>query len=262
MPSLDKPEPDAPTGPTQHPGGATRAAESATRIDWRLPDIHPDGRKFMVASGALALILFLILGWSGPGWLLVGVTIWIGIIFRDPIRTTPTAPGLVVAPVDGLVTEIARVNVPAELAGPEGLGDGPRLRVSIAMTVFDCQIVRSPIAGGVRRLAHAEGQLVASDFDPEGENERLAMMVEAPDGTRVGISQSTGLIGHRLIPWVEQQEIVLAGQRIGIVRFGSRTDIYLPAGTGSALLLGQRTVAGETVLARLGRSELIEGIAQ
>lgn len=232
-------------------------------VRWQLPAIHPDGRKFMVAAGAVALLFFWIVDWDTLGWLMVGITIWVGAFFRDPIRTTPLSRGLVVAPADGLVTSIATVTPPAELVGPDGLPGEPVLRVSIYMSLFDCHIIRTPVAGIVRRLAYVPGKFVNPDFDKASEdNERQHMLVESPEGARIGFTQIAGVLSRRIMPWVHVGEAVLAGQRVGIIRFGSRTDVYLPAGTGSQVLLGQRTIAGETVIARLGVSELIEGVAQ
>lgn len=232
-------------------------------VNWRLPPVHPDGRKFIVISAAIMLFLFWIVDWDTLGWIMAGVTMWIAAFFRDPVRTTPIARGLVVAPADGTVTMIATMPPPAELAGPEGLGDEPLVRVSIFMSLFDCHIIRTPIEGRVERLAYVAGKLVNPQLDKASEdNERQHLLIEATDGARVGVTQIAGLIGRRIVPWVEVDEAVVAGQRVGIIRFGSRTDVYLPAGTGSEVLLGQRTIAGETVIARIGVSELIEGIAQ
>ena len=245
MPSLDKPD------------------RNAVSVAWQLPSIHPDGRKFMVAAAAAALFFWWIVDWDTIGWLAAALTIWIAVFFRDPVRTTPAVAGLIVAPADGMVTTIATVSPPRELVGPDGLSSDLVVRVSIHISVFDCHIIRTPIEGTVRRLAYIAGKLVNTDLDKASEhNERQHLLVEALDGTRIGFTQIAGMIGRRIVPWVREGDMVVAGQRVGIIRFGSQTDIYLPAGTGSQVLLGQRTVAGETVIARLGVSELIEGVAQ
>jgi phosphatidylserine decarboxylase len=245
MPSLDKP----------------KSAPAVVR--WRLPSIHPDGRKFMVAAAAVALFFWWVVDWDTLGWLTAGLTAWIAVFFRDPVRTTPTQKGLIVAPADGLVTMITTVTPPRDLVGAEGLAGDPVTRVSIHISLFDCHIIRTPIEGVVKRLLHVPGRLGDAQLDKASEdNERQHMLVEAMDGTRIGFTQIAGMIGRRILPSVQVGEPLVAGQRVGIIRFGSRVDIYLPAGTGSALLLGQRTVAGETVIARIGASELIEGVAQ
>ena len=245
MPPLDKPDP-APTG-----------------LRWRLPSVHPDGRKFMVASAAIMLVFFWIFGWNTFGWLMAGVTIWIGVFFRDPVRTTPLGRGLVIAPADGTVTMIATVVPPRELVGESALSGDPTVRVTIYISLFDPHIIRTPIEGTVRRVAYVAGKLVNPELDKASEdNERQHMLVEGTDGKRIGFTQIAGVVGRRIVSWVKEGETVVAGQRVGIIRFGSRVDVYLPAGTGSQVLLGQSVVAGETILARTGVSELIEGVAQ
>jgi phosphatidylserine decarboxylase len=129
--------------------------------------------------------------------------------------------------------------------------------------MFDCHVIRTPVEGLVRRIAYVQGKLVNPQFDKASEdNEREHMMVEAPDGQSIGFTLIAGVIGRRIVSWVKEGEPVVAGQRVAMIRFGSRTDVYLPAGTSSQVLLGQRTVAGETILAKLGVAELIEGVAQ
>jgi phosphatidylserine decarboxylase len=245
MPLLDKPEPPP------------------ASLSWRLPPVHPDGRKFMVAAAAVALVFFWIFDWDTLGWLMAGVTIWVAAFFRDPVRTTPVGRGLVIAPADGMVTMIATVPPPRELAGADGLGSDPVVRVSIYMSMFDCHVIRTPVEGVVRRIAYVPGKLVNPQFDKASEdNEREHLMVQAAGGQRIGFTMIASVIGRRIVSWVKEGEPVVAGQRAAMIRFGSRTDVYLPAGTSSQVLLGQRTVAGETVLARLGVTELIEGVAQ
>jgi phosphatidylserine decarboxylase len=246
MPPLDQPD-----------------AAPPARVTWRLPSIHPDGRKFMVAAIAVTLFLWWVLGWDTLGWLMVGATVWIGFFFRDPVRTTPTGAGLIVAPADGLVEMIASVPPPRELWGADALPGDPVTRVSIYMSPFDCHIIRTPIEGQVTRCAYVAGKFINPELDKASEdNERQHMLVEGRDGARIGFTQIAGVIGRRIVTWVKEGEPVIAGQRVGIIRFGSRTDVYLPAGTSSQVLLGQRTIAGETVIARLGVSALIEGVAQ
>jgi phosphatidylserine decarboxylase len=158
---------------------------------------------------------------------------------------------------------ITNVPPPKELQGEGGLPPDPVVRVSIFMSVFDVHINRTPIAGTIVRVAYIAGKFLNADLDKASEdNERQHILVEGADGTRVAFTQIAGLVARRIVPWIKPGDRVVAGQRIGLIRFGSRVDVYLPAGTSSQVLLGQRTIAGETIVGRLGVSELIEGIAQ
>jgi phosphatidylserine decarboxylase len=235
-----------------------------TNVRYRLPSVHPEGRKFVVIAAAIAALFWWIIDWDTIGWIAAGLTLWTAAFFRDPIRTTPAGEGLIVAPADGLVTMIATVSPPRELVGGEdGLDDEPVIRVSIFMSVFDVHINRTPIAGTVKRLVYIAGKFLNADLDKASEdNERQHILVEGEDGTKVAFTQIAGLVARRIVPWVKIGDRLVPGQRVGLIRFGSRVDVYLPAGTSIQVLLGQRTVAGETILARAGVSELIEGVAQ
>jgi phosphatidylserine decarboxylase len=232
-----------------------------TSVKWRFPSVHPEGRKFTLIAAFLTLAAF----WALPdmfGWLFVGLTIWVAAFFRDPIRTTPTDPKLVLAPADGLVTLISQVTAPLELGGESGLS-GQFTRVSIFMSVFDVHINRSPIAGTVRRVAYVPGKFLNADLDKASEdNERQHFLVEAEDGTRIGFTQIAGLVARRIMSFVKEGDRVAAGERIGLIRFGSRVDVYLPAGTGSQVMLGQRTIAGETILGEIGVDPKRTGTSQ
>ncbi|HEX8532868.1 MAG TPA: phosphatidylserine decarboxylase [Allosphingosinicella sp.] len=233
-----------------------------TNVRWRWPAVHPEGRKFVVISGAIALA-FLLFIWDELGFALLGVTIWVAAFFRDPIRTTPKGEGLIVAPADGLITMITAVPPPRELQGEGGLGTEPVTRVSIFMSVFDVHINRTPIAGQITRVAYIAGKFLNADLDKASEdNERQHILVEGRDGVRVGFTQIAGLVARRIVPWVKPGDFVATGQRVGLIRFGSRVDVYLPEGTAPLVILGQRTLAGETVVARVGESQLIEGVSQ
>jgi phosphatidylserine decarboxylase len=158
---------------------------------------------------------------------------------------------------------IVTVPPPKEMAGEDGLGDGPMTRVSIFMSVFDVHINRAPIAGTIKRIAYIAGKFLNADLDKASEeNERQHILVEAADGTRIGFTQIAGLVARRIVPFVKVGEAVGLGQRVGLIRFGSRVDIFLPAGTGHRVTIGQRTIAGETVIARLGEGERTVGMAQ
>ena len=234
----------------------------ASNVRWRWPAVHPEGRKFALIGAGIALI-FALMGWETLAWPMGGVTIWILAFFRDPIRTFPKGEGFIVSPADGLVTMIATVPPPREIAGPDGLGDAPMTRVSIFMSVFDVHINRTPIAGTIKRVVYISGKFLNADLDKASEdNERQHILVERHDGVRIGFTQIAGLVARRIVPFVKPGDMVAAGQRIGLIRFGSRVDVYLPAGTAPAVVLGQRTVAGETVLARIGDRRVITGILQ
>ncbi|HEY7808765.1 MAG TPA: phosphatidylserine decarboxylase [Allosphingosinicella sp.] len=234
-----------------------------TNVRYRMPNVHPEGRKFVVIAAAIALLLFWVIDWDGLGWIMLGITLWVAAFFRDPIRTTPKGEGLVIAPADGLVTMIASVPPPPELVGEDGLPPGPCTRVSIFMSVFDVHINRSPIAGTVKKVVYIAGKFLNADLDKASEdNERNHFLIEGHDGTRIAFTQIAGLVARRIVPWSKVGDQVTAGQRVGLIRFGSRVDVYLPEGTSSQVLLGQRTIAGETLIAKLGVAEALEGVAQ
>jgi phosphatidylserine decarboxylase len=233
-----------------------------TNVRYRLPSVHPEGRKFVVIATAIALVFLLFIS-DEIGFPLLGVALWVAAFFRDPIRTTPSTAGLVIAPADGMVTMITNVVPPRELQGEGGLGDQPVVRVSIFMSVFDVHINRTPIPGLITRVVYIAGKVLNADLDKASEdNERQHILVEGEDGTRIGFTQIAGLVARRIVPWVKEGDRVETGQRVGLIRFGSRVDVFLPVGTAPQLLLGQRTIAGETIVAKLGESQLIEGVAQ
>ena len=235
--------------------------------EWRFPAIHPEGRKFGLIAVAVALVVLLLLGWSWLGWPLLALAAGVFAFFRDPVRVVPQGANLIVAPADGLVSLIARVPPPVELQAPDaaggrGLGAEPVTRISIFMSVFDVHINRAPVAGTVRRVIYVPGQFMNADLDKASEeNERQHILIEQADGAVTGFTQIAGLVARRIIPFVKPGDLVAAGQRIGLIRFGSRVDVYLPQGTDSRVLLGQRVIAGETVLAEIGAQAQIEGIA-
>jgi phosphatidylserine decarboxylase len=234
-----------------------------TAVKWRFPSVHPEGRKFVVISGSIALFLLILRSEFAEvlGWLMIGLTIWVAAFFRDPVRTTPTDPRLIVSPADGLVTMITRVPAPPELRAE--MGEGEFTRVSIFMSVFDVHINRTPIAGTIRRIAYIPGKFLNADLDKASEdNERQHFVVENEQGLKIGFTQIAGLVARRIMSFVTEGQRIGAGERIGLIRFGSRVDVFLPAGTGSRLLLGQRAIAGETVIAELGVDPLLRGTSQ
>jgi phosphatidylserine decarboxylase len=234
-----------------------------TNVQWRWPSVHPEGRKFVVVALAVAALFWWVLDWDWLGYLAFALSFGIAAFFRDPVRTTPVGPSLIVAPADGLVTMITNVPRPRELWGEGGLSEEPVVRVSIFMSVFDVHINRSPITGTILKVVYIAGKFLNADLDKASEdNERQHILVEGEDGTLVAFTQIAGLVARRIVPWIKAGDRVIAGQRVGLIRFGSRVDVYLPAGTSSQVLLGQRTIAGETIVGRIGVSELIEGVAQ
>ncbi len=229
-------------------------------VKWRFPEIHPEGRKYALIAGAIALASLFI--WDFITWPLVFLTVGVAAFFRDPVRVTPQEEGLIVSPADGLVTMIERVPVPPELAGPQALGNVPLLRVSVFMSVFDVHINRTPITGTVRHVIYISGKFMNADFDKASEeNERQHILVEDRHGLRVGFTQIAGLVARRIVSFVKAGDMVVAGQRIGLIRFGSRVDVFLPEGYGCTVALGQRAIAGETILAKKG-APAATGISQ
>lgn len=231
------------------------------------PAIHPEGRKFGAIAGALC-IMGALLGGSLLGWPLAVLTLGVLAFFRDPERVTPRDDSMIVAPADGLITLICTVAPPREMTADDGTGqpalaDTPVTRVSIFMSVFDVHVNRAPIGGTVRRVVYIPGKFLNADLDKASEeNERQHFVIERGDGVRIGFTQIAGLVARRIVPFVKAGDIVAGGQRIGLIRFGSRVDVYLPAGTEPRVLIGQRVVAGKTVLAVLGQSPMIEGVRQ
>jgi phosphatidylserine decarboxylase len=236
--------------------------DTTLSAQWRWPSVHPEGRKFVVISATITAVLFLLHA-HVIDWLMVGVTVWVAAFFRDPIRSVPQGQGLIVSPADGLVTMIQEVEPPFELGGEGGLPPGPCMRVSIFMSVFDVHINRAPISGTIARVVYIAGKFVNASLDKASEeNERQHFLMASRDGTLVGFTQIAGLVARRIVPFVKTGDTVVVGQRVGLIRFGSRVDVYLPAGAAPKVSLGQRAIAGETILARIGDGERASGIAQ
>ncbi len=229
-------------------------------VKWRFPAVHPEGYKYVAIATGITLLLTMVS--HVLFWPMVGVVIWVATFFRDPVRTTPQGEGLIVAPADGLITMIQRVPIPRELAGENGLGDVPLVRVSIFMSVFDVHINRTPIAGTIRQVVYISGKFLNADLDKASEeNERQHFVVEDRNGMRIGFTQIAGLVARRILGFVKAGDMVAVGQRIGLIRFGSRVDVYLPDHVVPQVCLGQRSIAGETVLGRVGGVP-VGGIAQ
>ena len=236
--------------------------------EWGWPPIHPEGRKFGLGAVVISLVVLLGLGIGWLGWPLLLASLGVFAFFRDPERVVPQSADLIVSPADGLVTLIQQVPPPVELQvadgqGLAGLPAEPLTRVSIFMSVFDVHINRAPIGGTIVRVVYIPGKFVNADLDKASEeNERQHVLIERADGVRVAFTQIAGLVARRIVPFIKPGDIIAKGQRVGLIRFGSRVDVYLPRGTESKVLLGQKVIAGETVLAEIGKQGLIEGVSQ
>jgi phosphatidylserine decarboxylase len=216
----------------------------ANSIRAQIPPIHPEGYPFIGGFALASLVLFW-LTWAPLGWIGTVLTVWCALFFRDPVRVTPVREGIVVAPADGRVSMIAQATPPAEL----GLGDVALTRVSIFMSVFNCHVNRSPVAGRIERIAYRPGKFINAELDKASEdNERNSLVIATPNG-RVGVTQIAGLVARRIVSFVREGQTLNAGERFGLIRFGSRLDVYLPEGTRPLVSEGQTAIAGETILA-------------
>jgi phosphatidylserine decarboxylase len=216
---------------------------NADSVRGQIPPIHPEGYPFIGAFALASLILFWI--WSPLGWIGCLLTLWCALFFRDPKRVTPQGEGIVVAPADGRVSLIVQAVPPAEL----GLGDRPLPRISIFMSVFNCHVNRSPVAGRIERIAYRPGKFINAELDKASEdNERNSLVIATPGG-RIGVVQIAGLVARRIVSFVHEGQSLSAGERFGLIRFGSRLDVFLPDGAKPLVAEGQTAIAGETVLA-------------
>ena len=212
----------------------------------QLAPVHPEGYPFIGGFALASLVLFWL--FSPLGWIGTILTAWGVYFFRDPARVTPVRDGIVVSPADGRVSRIINAVPPPEL----GLGPTPLTRVSIFMSVFDCHVNRSPVTGRIERMVYHAGKFLNADLDKASEdNERNALVILTANGTRIVVVQIAGLIARRIVPFVREGVTIGAGERFGMIRFGSRLDVYLPEGTRPLVAEGQTALAGETVLADL-----------
>jgi phosphatidylserine decarboxylase len=212
--------------------------------------VHNDGYKFLAIAAAVTLFLFWF--WPPLAWIAVLITAWIAYFFRDPPRVTPLREGLIVAPGDGRISAIEKVRPPIEL----GLGEMPRVRISIFLSVFDVHINRAPVAGRVARLIYTPGSFLNASLDKASEeNERCAMVLAVADGTEIAVVQIAGLIARRIVTFVRVGDSLGIGERFGLIRFGSRVDLYLPPEHTPLVAVGQRAVGGETIMADLKSTE-------
>jgi phosphatidylserine decarboxylase len=223
-----------------------------------LAPLHPDGFKFVAAGVVATLLLFLL--WAPAGWIGAIATLWMMYFFRDPWRVTPTRPGLLISPADGIVVSIAAATPPAELA----MGDMAVVRIGVFLNVFDVHVTRAPIGGRVAAMRYTKGRFVNASLDKASEhNERLAIHIAPPEGPDVAFVLVAGLVARRIVCNLYEGQQVASGQRVGIIRFGSRVDIYCPPPYVPMVVAGQRMVGGETVLAdRLAEEPPRQGVAQ
>jgi phosphatidylserine decarboxylase len=214
--------------------------------------VHREGLPFIGIFALASLILFWL--WTPLGWIGTGLTVWCALFFRDPERVTPVREGLVVAPADGRVSRIINAVPPPELA----LGERALPRVSIFMNVFNCHINRSPATGRIDKIVYKSGTFINADLDKASDNNERNSFVIATGGARIIVVQIAGLIARRIVTFTREGASVRIGERIGMIRFGSRVDVYLPEGIRPLVAEGQTAVAGETVLAdlRAGTREL------
>ena len=211
----------------------------------QLAPVRREGLPFIGIFALASLLLFWL---STPlGWLGTVATLWCAYFFRDPQRVTPIRDGIVVAPADGRVSRVADAAPPQEL----DLGERALPRVSIFMSVFDCHVNRSPVSGRIERIIYHPGAFISADLDKASENNERNSLVIATAQGRVGVVQIAGLVARRIVCFVREDVGIGAGERIGMIRFGSRVDVYLPAGVRPLVAEGQTAVAGETVLADL-----------
>lgn len=208
--------------------------------------IRREGFPFI--AGALFVAIFVGWFWQPVFWAGLVVTAWVVYFFRDPPRVTPLDADLVVSPADGVVSSVSITTAPKEL----GLGEQRRRRVSVFMSVFDCHVNRAPLAGSVEAIVYREGKFLNAELDKASEeNERNAIVLKTEHG-RVAVVQIAGLVARRIVCFVEEHAALAPGERIGLIRFGSRLDVYLPASARVLVAEGQRAVAGETVIATFG----------
>ena len=220
----------------------------AHTIRSQIVPITPEGYPFIGAFALVSLVLFWI--WNPLGWLGMLATAWCAYFFRDPLRVTPVRDGLVVAPADGRISQITTAAPPGEL----GFGEKPLPRISIFMSVFDCHVNRSPVTGRIEKILYQPGKFFNADLDKASvDNERNSLVIAIPGG-RIAVVQIAGLIARRIVCFVREGQPLGAGERFGMIRFGSRLDVYLPEGVAPLVGVGQIALAGETVLADLRAS--------
>ena len=223
-----------------------------------LAPLHPDGFKFVLAGAAATILLFLL--WGLGGWIAAAVTLWLAYFFRDPWRMTPTRPGLLISPADGTLMSVATTAPPQELA----MDVAALTRIGIFLSLFDVHVVRAPLGGKVAAVRYTKGRFLnASRDEASRHNERMAIRITPPDGPEIAFVLVAGLLARRIVCDLREGQQLATGERIGIIRFGSRVDVYCPDAYVPMAIAGQRMVGGETVLAdRLAQETPRQGFAQ
>ncbi|CAN0653338.1 phosphatidylserine decarboxylase [Nitratireductor aquimarinus] len=217
--------------------------------------IHREGYPFIAAFAGATIILGFI--WEPLFWIGLILTAWCVYFYRDPERVTPVDDDLVIAPADGVISFVGPAVPPAEL----GMGEGEMTRISVFMNVFSCHINRAPVRGRISLIEHRPGRFLNAELDKaSAENERNGLVIESPHGP-IPVVQIAGLVARRIVCWAEAPGEIAVGERFGLIRFGSRVDVYLPAGAVPRVAIGQTSVGGETVLAAFD-SELKQPIVR
>ena len=213
--------------------------------------MHREGIKFILIFSVTSLILFFI--YIPLGWVGIGLIIWCYYFFRDPKRTIPVREGLLVSPADGVISLIEKAMPPPEL----DIEKEELTRISVFMNVFNCHVNRSPITGKVMEINYRPGKFFNASLDKASvDNERSSLVIQIPDGRQIIVVQIAGLVARRIVSFVKPKQTLRIGQRFGLIRFGSRVDIYLPIGVQPLVCIGQTMVSGETVIADLNSKEL------
>ncbi|ETX13722.1 phosphatidylserine decarboxylase [Roseivivax halodurans JCM 10272] len=211
--------------------------------------MHREGVKFVAIFAAIAAGLFFVT--PVAGWLGVGITVWCYYFFRDPERVPPERDGLVVSPADGIVSLIEPAVPPTEL----GMAATSLTRVSVFMNVFNCHVNRAPTAGQITSIAYRPGKFLNASLDKaSADNERNSLRIRTEAGDDLAVVQIAGLVARRIVCWTSEGDLLSTGERFGLIRFGSRLDVYLPPGVTPKVRIGQTMVAGETVMADLGET--------
>jgi len=223
-----------------------------------LAPLHPDGLKFVLAGAAVTLLLFML--WVRGGWIAAAATLWLAYFFRDPWRVTPTRAGLLISPADGAVLSIMTAPPPQELS----MEDAPLTRIGIFLNIFDVHVIRAPLGGRVAAVRYTKGRFLnASRDEASRHNERMAIRIAPAEGPEIAFVLVAGLVARRIVCELREGQEVVTGQRIGIIRFGSRVDVYCPEPYVPMVIAEQRMVGGETVLAdRLAQEPARHGFAQ
>jgi len=213
--------------------------------------IHRAGYPFI----AIFFVISIIIGWLWNPLFYIGLalTLWCAYFFRDPERVTPVNDDVVISPADGVVSHITTLAPPTEL----DMGDTPMLRISVFMNVFNCHVNRTPLRGKILRKVYRPGQFLSAELDKaSSENERSSLVLDTPHG-EIAVIQIAGLVARRIICWAEAGEEMVAGERFGLIRFGSRLDVFLPTSAVPRVAIGQTMIAGETILAAFDADAIV-----